>query len=171
MIHAFEGKTPEIGDRSYVHPGADLIGNVKVGSGCWIGPGVRIRGDYGSIVIGNNTSIEDNCVIHAGPGEKTTIGDWVTIGHGAIVHGATVHDWAVIGMGSVVSDMASIGDWAVVGEGAVVPHGHDIPDDRIAVGVPAHLMEKQVASGFKTEWTCFKKAYVDLAWRYHTALT
>jgi phenylacetic acid degradation protein len=110
--------------------------------------------------------VEDNCVIHARPGEQTTIGDWVTLGHGAIVHNATIRDWAVLGMGCIVSDWATIGVWAVVGEGAVVRQRGEVPDGQIAVGVPARLLEKQVGDDYKAEWTRFKQIYVDLARRY-----
>ena len=170
MISTFEGKTPKIASGSYVHPSADVIGNVQIGGGCWIGPGARIRGDYGRIVIGDNSSVEDNCVIHARPDEQTTIGDWVTIGHGAIIHNATVHDYALIGMGSIVSDWAVVGNWAVVGEGAVVRQRQQIPADGIAVGTPARLLSKQVAPEFKEQWAGFKKLYADLAGRYATGL-
>ena len=170
MINTFEGKTPAIGEGTYVHPSADVFGNVQVGSDCWIGPGARIRGDYGRIVIGDNTSVEDNCIIHARPDERTTIGNWVTIGHGAIVHNATIDDWAVLGMGAIVSDWARIGEWAVVGEGAVVKQNQQIEPGRIAVGVPAKVISKPVQDDYKTQWTGFKKIYVDLARRYHTGL-
>ena len=170
MINSFEGKTPQIGDGTYVHPSADVFGNVQIGGGCWIGPGARIRGDYGRIVIGDNSSVEDNCVIHARPDEQTTIGDWVTIGHGAIIHNATVRDYVIVGMGAIVSDWAEVGRWAVIGEGAVVRQRQEIPADAIAVGTPARLLEKQVAPEFKAQWTEFKKIYVDLARRYPNGL-
>ena len=127
MINTFEGRTPEIGPGSYIHPSAEVFGDIKIGAGCWIGPGARIRGDYGRIEIGDNTAVEDNCVVHARPGEQTTIGQWVTLGHGCIVHNATVRDWAVVGMGAIVSDWATVGEWAIVGEGAVVRQHQEIP--------------------------------------------
>ena len=170
MISTFEGKTPVIGEGSYVHPSADVFGEVHIGAGCWIGPGARIRGDYGRIVIGDNSSIEDNCVVHARPGEQTTIGDWVTVGHAAIIHNATVKDWATLGMGSIVSDWAVVGEWAVVAEGAVVKQKQDIGDSRIAVGVPAQVIDKFVEEEFKKQWASFKQVYVDLARRYPKGL-
>jgi phenylacetic acid degradation protein len=166
-VASFEGKTPHIGAGTYVHPSADVLGDVTIGAGCWIGPGARIRGDYGTIVIGDYCGVEDNCVIHARPGERTTIGNWVTIGHGAVVHTANmVHDYVVIGMGAVVSDWTIIGEWAVVGEGAVVRQGQEISPDHIAVGVPARVLEKTVSEEYKAQWTRFKEIYVDLAQRY-----
>ncbi len=171
-LASFEGKTPRIGAKTYVHPSADLFGDVVVGQGCWIGPGARLRGDYGAIRIGDYTSIEDNCVVHARPGEVCTIGSWVTIGPGAIVHNALrIDDWAVIGMGAIVSDWARIGRWGVVGEGSVVKQRQEVPDEQIAVGVPARILEKRVDEQYKSEWTRFKETYVDLARRYPAGWT
>ena len=96
-----EGKLPQVGLGTYIHPSADVFGDVMLGQGCWIGPGARIRGDYGTIVIGDYCTVEDNCVIHARPDELTRIGDRVTLGHACIIHNATIRDWAVIGMGGI----------------------------------------------------------------------
>jgi carbonic anhydrase/acetyltransferase-like protein (isoleucine patch superfamily) len=169
-INSFEGKAPRIGEGTYIHPSADVFGDVTIGSGCWIGPGARLRGDYGRIVVGDFSSVEDNCIIHARPAEQTTIGDWVTIGHGAVIHNCTIHDYAVVGMGSVVSDWAEVGVWAVVAEGAVVRQRQQVPDGSIAVGVPARLLDKQVDDAYKEEWLRFKRIYVDLARRYPDGL-
>ena len=166
-VAAFEGKVPRLGRDTYVHPSADVFGDVDIGAGCWIGPGARIRGDYGRIVIGDCTAVEDNVVVHARPGEQTTIGSWVTLGHGCVIHNVKrLGDYAVIGMKAVVSDWAVLGEWAVVGEGAVVTQGREIPAEHIAVGVPAKVLEKRVDASYKAEWTRFKSLYVDLARRY-----
>jgi phenylacetic acid degradation protein len=166
-VASFEGKTPEIGADTYVHPSADVFGDIVIGAGCWIGPGARVRGDYGRIVIGDHTAVEDNVVIHARPGEQTTIGNWVTLGHGCVIHNVKMlGDYAVIGMHAVVSDWVTLGEWAVVGEGAVVPQGREVPANRIAVGVPAKILDKLVGEDYKADWTRFKAIYVDLARRY-----
>ena len=170
-VRSFEGKNPIIGAGTYVHPSADVFGDVTIGEECWIGPGARIRGDYGAISIGSRTSVEDNCVIHARPDEATRIGEWVTLGHGSIVHNATIRDWAIVGMGSIVSDWAVIGEWAVVAEGAVVRQHAEIPDRGIAVGVPARVTGKRVSDGYVQEWTRWKRVYVDLARRYPEGLS
>jgi carbonic anhydrase/acetyltransferase-like protein (isoleucine patch superfamily) len=170
MISVFESLVPVLGPDSYVHPSADVLGNVRIGAGCWIGPGARIRGDYGRIVIGDCTAVEDNCVVHARPGEQTTIGNWVTLGHGCIVHNATVHNWAVIGMGAIVSDWADVGEWAIVAEGAVVRQRQVIAPERIAVGTPAKLLEKAITDEVKAQWRGFKQEYVNLARRYLVGL-
>lgn len=166
-IGSFEGKSPQIGQGTYVHASADVFGDVTIGEGCWIGPGARIRGDYGTIVIGDYCSVEDNCVIHVRPGEKTTIGNWVTIGHAAVIHNVKeIQDYVIVGMGAVVSDWAVVGEWGVVGEGAVVRQGQQIPAEQIAVGVPARVLDKTVSDDYKAQWTHFKKTYVELARRY-----
>jgi len=169
-VQSFEGKTPRIGKETWIHPSADVFGDVEIGERCWIGPGARIRGDYGTIVVGSHTAVEDNCVIHARPGEHTRIGDWVTLGHGSIIHNATIGDWATVGMGGIVSDWAVVKEWAVVAEGAVVRQNMEIPERRIAVGVPARVIEKVVDDAYREQWTAFKAIYVDLARRYPDGL-
>jgi phenylacetic acid degradation protein len=170
-VRSFEGKAPILGEGTYVHPSADVFGDVTIGEECWIGPGARIRGDYGTILIGSRSSIEDNCVIHARPRETTRIGSWVTLGHGSIIHNATIHDWVIVGMGGIVSDWAVVGEWAVVAEGAVVRQRARIPGRGIAVGVPARVIEKPVSDEYVEEWTRFKRVYVDLARRYPGGLS
>ncbi len=169
-IYQFEDRVPHIGAGTYIHPSAEVIGAVKIGERCWIGPGARLRGDYGEIQIGDETAIEDNCVLHARPGEACRVGNHVTIGHGAIIHTATIKDYAIIGMGAVVSDWAKVGEWAVVGEGAVVKNSQEIPPEQIAVGVPAKLLERRITPEYKEQWTHFKATYVELARRYAEGL-
>lgn len=161
-MYEFEKRKPNVGKDTFVFKSADIIGDVTIGNSCYIGPGARIRGDYGSIIIGDNTAVEENVVIHARPDDKTTIGNHVTIGHGSIIHNATIHDWAIIGMGAIVSDWAEIGKWAVVAEGALVKNKQKIPEQAIAVGVPANVISK-ISSDYKKQWTDYKKIYSDLA--------
>lgn len=168
MIYEFEGKVPKIGRLSYVHESAVIIGDVRIGERCFIAPGAVLRGDYGRIIIGDRTSIEDNVVVHARPGERTLIGNHVTIGHGAIVHTALIDDWAVIGMGAVISDFAHVGRWCAIGEGAVVKD--KIAEENIAVGVPAKIIGK-ITEKYREQWLEFKNTYVELAERrYREAL-
>lgn len=161
-IYEFEKKKPRIGKGTFIFPSADVIGDVTIGENCYIGPGARIRGDYGSIRIGDDTAVEENVVIHARPNEKTIIGNSVTIGHAAIIHNATIHDWAIIGMGAIVSDYAEIGEWAVIAEGAVVKNKEKIPDKAIAVGIPAKVVA-EITLEYKKQWTEYKNIYSDLA--------
>jgi len=161
-IYEFENKKPSIAKGTFIFDSADVIGDVVIGENCYIGPGARIRGDYGSIRIGDNVAIEENVVIHARPDDITDIGNYVTIGHGSIIHNATIKDWAIIGMGAIVSDWAKIGEWSVVAEGAVVKNKQKIPDKTVAVGVPAKVVS-EVSMEYRKHWTKYKKIYSDLA--------
>ena len=165
VVYRFEGKEPKIGKATYVSQSAEVIGDVTIGKQCYIGPGAKLRGDYGKIEIGNRTSIEENCVVHARPNEICRVGDMVTVGHGSILHNCTVRDYAVIGMGAIVSDYAVVGVWSVVGEGCVVKNNQVIKDQKIVVGVPAKVVG-EVSDEYKKLWTNYKKIYVKLAKKY-----
>ncbi len=159
-LYEFEGKRPTIGKTSFVPESADIIGDVVIGEGCFIGVGARIRGDYGKIRIGDRTSVQENVVIHAREGDQTVVGSNVQLGHGCILHNCTVKDNAVIGVGAILTDFSVVGDWAIVGEGAVVRG--EIPDGKIAVGVPAKVIG-EVTETHKQEWQYYKDKYAELA--------
>ncbi len=168
-IFEFEGRIPSISPTAYVDEYASVVGDVMIGAQCYIGPGARLRGDYGSIVVGDKTSIQENCVLHARVNDKCSVGSHVQVGHGALLHNCTVKDFAVIGVGAVVSDYATIGAWAIIGEGAVVPTGQTISDGKVAVGVPAKIM-RDVTDSDKEVWKKYKEIYADLALRYPKGL-
>ena len=158
----FEGKRPQIGKTSHVFETADVIGDVIIGEGCFIGAGARLRADYGSIRIGDRTSVQENVVIHARDGDKTVVGSYVQLGHGCILHNCTVKDSAVIGVGAIITDFSVVGEWAIIAEGAVVRG--EIPPGAIAVGIPAKVV-RQVDDRLKEEWQYYKDKYADLASR------
>jgi carbonic anhydrase/acetyltransferase-like protein (isoleucine patch superfamily) len=164
-LYEFEGKSPKIGKETYVAESADIIGDVVIGDKCYIGPGARIKGDYGSIRIGNETAIQENCVLHARPDETCSVGNQVNVGHGAILHNCTIKDGAVIGMGAIVSDWAVVEENAIVAEGCVVKQRQVIPAKKVAVGVPAKIVGESTE-----EWNKLKGIYVKLAKRYQTGL-
>ena len=118
---------------SFVHEKAVVLGRVALGEGSSVWPGAVIRGDEGEICIGKKVSVQDNCVIH---GSGVSIGDNVTIGHGAIVHGAKIGSNVLIGMAAIVLDKAEIGDWCLVGAGALVPPGKKL-ESGVWLGAPA----------------------------------
>ncbi|HLF28537.1 MAG TPA: gamma carbonic anhydrase family protein [Anaerolineae bacterium] len=159
-LYEFEGKRPQIGATSFVPESADVIGDVVIGESCFIGVGARIRGDYGSVRIGDRTSVQENVVIHARENDRTVVGSNVQLGHGCLLHNCTVKDNAVIGVGAILTDYSVVGDWAIVGEGAVVRG--EIPDGAIAVGVPAKIIG-QVGEAHKVEWQYYKDKYAELA--------
>jgi carbonic anhydrase/acetyltransferase-like protein (isoleucine patch superfamily) len=168
-IFEFEGRIPKIAPNAYVDEDAKVLGDVALGPQCYVGPGARIRGDYGTITIGEKTSIQENCVLHARINEKCEVGNHVQIGHGALLHNCTIKDYAVIGVGAIVSDYAIVGVWSIVGEGAVVASNQTIPDGKVAVGVPAKVI-RDVVDADKQLWTKYKEAYADLALRYPKGL-
>jgi carbonic anhydrase/acetyltransferase-like protein (isoleucine patch superfamily) len=169
VVYQFGDKIPKIGQGTYVSQSAEIIGDVIIGKQCYIGPGARIRGDYGKVAIGDKTSVEENCVLHARPNEICKVGNMVTVGHGSILHNCTVKDYAIIGMGAIVSDYAVVGIWSVVGEGCVVKNNQVVEDHKVVVGVPAKAVG-EVSEEYKKLWTHYKNIYVKLARIYQKEL-
>ena len=165
MLYTFDGKNPDIGKGTYVSEEALVIGDVKIGDNCYIGHGAILRGDYGSIFIGSGTAVEEGVIIHAPPGEACTIGEKVTIGHGAIIHAAKIGNLAVIGMGAVLSIRSEIGANTIVAEGAVVKMRQVIPDNVVAGGNPARVLRK-ITKKDTDYWEWGKQLYIDLAKKY-----
>ena len=169
VLYRFENREPKVGEKTYVCQSAEVIGDVSIGSQCYIGPGAKIRADLGKIVIGNKTNIQDNCILHARPRELCKVGNMVTVGHGSILHTCTVKDFAIIGMGAIVSDYAVVGIWSVVAEGSVVKNTQVIDDRKIVVGIPAKIVS-EVSNEYQEFWTRNKNLYASLAWRYSAKL-
>jgi carbonic anhydrase/acetyltransferase-like protein (isoleucine patch superfamily) len=144
MLFQFEDKIPTIGNETYIAQSAEIIGDVIIGDYCYIGPGAKMRGDYGTIRIENRTSIQENCVIHARVGGTCKIGNNVIIGHGAILHGAIIEDNVIIGMGAIISDDTLIKSWCIIGAGALVPSRQTIDEESLVVGVPAKIKRKVI---------------------------
>lgn len=133
---------PEIGEGVYIADEAVVIGRVKLGKDCSIWHNASLRADCDAIEIGEGTSVQENAVVHETPGLPTKIGRWVTVGHGAIVHGAVVEDKCLIGMGSVVLDGAHVGHGSIVGAGSVVPPNMQIPPHSQVMGIPARIVKQ-----------------------------
>ena len=142
VLFQFEDRIPKIGKDTYIDRSAEVIGEVRIGDNCYIGPGAKIRGDYSSIQIGDRTSIQENCVIHAFFEKSCTIGNNVVVGHGAIIHGSTIKNNVIIGMGAIIGDDTLIKDWCLVGAGALVRDGQVLEEESLAVGVPAKVIRK-----------------------------
>jgi carbonic anhydrase/acetyltransferase-like protein (isoleucine patch superfamily) len=124
---------------AYVAPTAIVLGDVTLGAESSVWFGAVVRGDSEAIRIGRRTNIQDGAILHADPGFPCILGDGVTVGHGAIVHGATVEDDCLIGMRSVVMNGARIGRGSIVGVGCVVPEGMQVPPGSVVLGVPARV--------------------------------
>jgi carbonic anhydrase/acetyltransferase-like protein (isoleucine patch superfamily) len=165
VLYVFDGREPEIGRDVYISDQAVVIGDVKIGDGCYVGPGAILRGDYGRIEIGAGTAVEENVTIHAPPQRVCQIGNKVTLGHGAVVHASAVGDLAVIGMGAVLSLGVKVEEKAIVAEGAVVKMNQKVPAGVVVAGNPATVI-RNVTPEEEEEWKRGKQLYIDLAKKY-----
>ena len=165
MIYAFDGKKPKISKKAYISDEAVLIGDVIIGDECYVAPGAILRADFGRIVIGNGTAVEDGVLIHAYPRCPCEVGERVTFGHGAIIHARRVGDLAVIGMGAVISINARIGERAIVAEGTVVRIRQTVPLAVVMAGNPAKVV-RMVTRKDEERWKEGKQQYIDLVKKY-----
>ena len=165
MLYAFDGRKPEIGRDVYISDEAVVIGDVKIGDGCYVGPGAILRGDYGRIEIGSGTAVEENVTIHAPPQRVCQVGKKVTLGHGAVIHASTIGDLAVVGMGAVLSLGVKVGERAIVAEGAVVKMNQKVPAGVVVAGNPAAVI-RNVTPEDEERWKRGKQLYIDLAKKY-----
>ena len=166
-MYKYGDKEPKIGEKSYVSESSLIIGEVTVGANCYVGHGAILRGDYGTITIGDGTAIEENAVLHIRPEGLLEIEEKVTIGHGAMVHGKLIKSYAVIGIGAIIGFDVVIGRWSIVSEGCVVPQGTEIAKETIVAGVPGEIIGKTLQR-HKDFWTYGKQLYFDLAQEYPT---
>ena len=165
MFYRFDGRQPVIGTGTYVSETATVIGDVRIGERCYIGHGAILRGDYGAIEIGDETTVEEGAIIHAPPKECCFIGNGVVIGHGAIVHANRLGDYSGVGMGAVLSIRSEIGRYSVVAEGAVVKREQKIPESVVAAGNPAKKIRDVSEKEIKL-WEYARTLYVELADKY-----
>lgn len=138
-IYALGDRIPNIDQTAFVHPDAVVIGDVHIGAESSIWPGAVLRGDYGSIIIGERTSIQDGAVVHAIADYPTVVGSDCVVGHLAHLEGCVIHDRALVGSGSIVLHEAEVHSGATVGAGAVVRNRMQVPANALAVGVPATI--------------------------------
>jgi len=164
-VYAFENHRPIVAATTYIAPSAQIIAKVTIGERCYIGHGAILRGDFGSIEIGDETAIEEGVIVHSRPDECTRIGARVTVGHGAMIHNASVEDGAVIGMRAVISDYAEVGAGSIVGEMGLVKNHQKIPPGKVAVGVPVRIVGDIDERHHMMTHTA-KTLYVELAKRY-----
>jgi carbonic anhydrase/acetyltransferase-like protein (isoleucine patch superfamily) len=140
MIRPYRGVMPRIADSAYIDDSGQIIGDVVIGERSSVWPNVTIRGDVNHIRVGNETSIQDNCVLHVDHMiYPCIVGDRVTVGHSAVLHGCVVEDDALIGIGAIVLNGAKIGKGAVVAAGALVPEGMEVPAGSLVMGAPAKV--------------------------------
>ncbi len=168
-VFEFEGRRPTIGDGTYIYPDAVIIGDVRIGEKCFIGPGVVIRAEHGTIFIGNECAIEDGVFMHVQAGKEMRIGSRVIVGHKAMLHNCTIQDEATIGMCSTISDLSVVGAWSIIAEMSLVKKSQIIPPNVIAGGVPAEVI-RELEERHKKFSIWGKDYYVGLAQKYPKSL-
>lgn len=134
--YEFQGKCPEVGAESFVHPEAVLIGDVVVGHGCYIGACAVLRGDSGRVVIGDGSSFQDNAVAHG----TVTIGENTLVTHSCVIHVASIGGNTLVGIGTVVMDGSEVGDGCIVGAGSLLLPNTKVPAGKLVVGSPAKVI-------------------------------
>ena len=165
MVMEFEGVTPKIDENTYISESVDIIGKVEILENANIWFGTRLRGDMNNIVIGRNTNIQENSVVHVDSKSPCIIGNNVTIGHGAIIHGCNIADNVLVGMGSIILNNAKIGNNTIIGAGSLITQGKEFPEGVLILGNPAKVIRELT----KVEIESIKKSadnYVSLSKKY-----
>ncbi|MFD9328684.1 MULTISPECIES: gamma carbonic anhydrase family protein [unclassified Streptomyces] len=139
LIAGIGGKDPKVDQDAFVAPMSVVIGEVTLHAGASVWYGAVLRADGGPIVVGADSNIQDNCTLHVDPGFPLTVGERVSVGHNAVIHGATVEDDCLIGMGATVLNGAVIGAGSLVAAQALVPQGMRVPPGSLVAGVPAKV--------------------------------
>ena len=164
MTEKFMDNQPEISPGAWVHPSACVIGRVKLGDEVSVWPGAVLRGDVDRIEVGRGSNIQDLAVLHPNSGMPVLIGEGVTVGHSAIIHGSSVGAHCLVGMGSVVID-CEIGEYCFIAAGALVTPGSKIPARSMVMGAPGKvkraLTDEECAGLLRSE-----KTYIELSGKY-----
>ena len=168
MLLPYRDKMPRIDPAAFVAETAVAVGDVSVGAGSSVWFGAVLRGDVTHIAVGARTSVQENSVLHGDAGAPCVVGDDVTIGHQAVVHGCTIGNGAVIGIGAIVLNNATVGERAVVAAGALVKEGADIAPNTLAVGIPAKPV-RQLNDADRERFQQNAAHYVELANEYRHA--
>jgi phenylacetic acid degradation protein len=140
--YSIDGLVPVVDPSTFVHPQAVLIGDVIIGSGCYIGPGASLRGDFGRIIVNAGCNIQDCCVLHSFPSKDTLLEAESHIGHAAVLHGCTIRRGALIGIGAIVMDDVVVEEEAFVGAASFVRAGFVVPRRTLVTGVPARIVRE-----------------------------
>jgi carbonic anhydrase/acetyltransferase-like protein (isoleucine patch superfamily) len=170
MLLDYKGKSPDIRKGVYIAPTAVVIGDVTIEENSSIWFNAVVRGDLAPIHIGKATNVQDNCTLHTDAGVSLTIGDHVTIGHNAIIHGCTLHSHVLVGMGAVILNHAVVHKGSVVAANALVKEGHIIGPHALVAGVPA-VEKKRLGAQSIIDNDGFAEEYVELCEIYLESVT
>jgi len=162
LIAGIGGRDPQVDREAFVSPTSSVIGDVTLRAGASVWYGAVLRGDVEGITVGANSNVQDNCTLHADPGFPVSVGERVSVGHNAVVHGATVEDDCLIGMGATVLNGAVIGAGSLVAAQALVPQGMRVPPGSLVAGVPAKV-RRELTAEEREVITLNGTMYADLA--------
>jgi gamma-carbonic anhydrase len=165
MIRPFRGKLPKAAASAYIDPSAQVIGDITIGEQSSIWPNVSARGDVSSITIGDESNVQDNCVLHCDEGFPLLIGNRVTVGHMAMLHGCVIEDECLIGIGSIILNGARIGTGSVIAAGALIPEGMQVPPYSMVMGVPGKV-KREITPDERERFKVNCRHYVELAAEY-----
>ncbi|MFP4169411.1 MAG: gamma carbonic anhydrase family protein [Methanomassiliicoccales archaeon] len=133
-------------EERYIDPTAVIIGDVSIGKGVSVWPYAVLRGDQNGIEVGEGSNIQEHVMVHVDPGSPASIGKDVSVGHGAIIHGATIGDRCIVGIHSTVLNGAKVGEDSIIGANALVTEGMEVPPGSIVVGVPGKVVKRDQGS-------------------------
>ncbi|GAA2156996.1 gamma carbonic anhydrase family protein [Kitasatospora kazusensis] len=139
FIAAVAGRVPDVHPTAFVAPNAVVVGSVRLAERASVWYGAVLRGDAETIAVGPGSNIQDNCTLHSDPGFPLVVGERVTVGHNAVLHGCVIEDDVLVGMGAVVLNGARVGTGSLVAAGAVVPQGMQVPPGSLVAGVPGKV--------------------------------
>ncbi|AWN31320.1 MULTISPECIES: gamma carbonic anhydrase family protein [unclassified Streptomyces] len=165
LISPVGGKEPKVDQKAFTAPTSVVLGEVTMGPGASVWYHTVLRADCGPIVLGADSNIQDNCTVHVDPGFPVTVGERVSVGHNAVLHGCTVEDDVLIGMGATVLNGAHIGEGSLVAAQALVPQGMQVPPGSLVAGVPAKV-KRQLTDEERETIKLNAVMYLELAARH-----
>ena len=168
-IYRFEQYSPVIDDTAYIHPSAEIIGDVIIEANCYIAPGAVLRGDFGRIHVQHHSNIQDNCVLHSFPDKACIVHPYGHVGHAAVLHGCELQTNVLVGMNAVVMDEAIIASNSIIAANSFVPGKFSCAEASLIVGVPA-TVKRQLSQKEITWKSLGTDEYVQLAQRYLSSI-
>ncbi len=165
QIATFLGRAPRLASSAFIAPGAFIAGDVTIGEEASVWPGCSLRGDIAPIVIGGHSNVQDGSVVHVADDLPAIVGEWVTVGHKAIVHACEIGDEVLIGMGAIILDGAKVGARSIVGANATVTMGTEVPAGSLVLGSPA-VVKKTLSQEEQSGIRRWAERYVTLSRLY-----
>ena len=170
LVLPIGARVPHVDPSAFLAPGASVLGDVTIGARSGIWYTTVLRADTESITVGAGTNLQDGCVVHADPGFPAAIGDDVSVGHRAVLHGCTIESGVLVGMGAIVMNGARIGTGSLIAAGAVVPEGMEIPAGSLVAGVPGKI-RRELSADEQANIHANAARYRTRAAEHHAALT